>query len=124
MGCLPLSLPPLDCPLVDVLCCVTSIPCASSQAAWLLAAAFGPALAVGLLALGPAVSQIVFSRPPQRSLKFGPSMAMTISGPAVEAAQTLAWPTLVGPCPRSPQLLKLDLSQLRGHLSVPVSCRL
>ena len=60
MGCLPLSLPPLDCPLVDVLCCVTSIPCASSQAAWLLAAAFGPALAVGLLALGPAVSQIVF----------------------------------------------------------------
>lgn len=41
-------------------------------------AAVGLALAVGVLAVGPALSQIVFSRPPQRSLKFGPSMAMTM----------------------------------------------
>lgn len=42
----------------------------------IVGAAFGPALAVGVWAVGPAVSQVVFSRPPQRSLKSGPSMAV------------------------------------------------
>ena len=43
------------------------------------------------------------------------------SGPAGEVAQTLAWPALACPCPQSLQLLKLDPSQLWGHLSLPMS---
>lgn len=120
-GVQSLSLPPLDCPPVGMLCCVTFAPCASSRLhdCW---CCLWPRLSRGCVgSRSCCLSGCVQQTTTEITEVWSQHGSDHASGPAVAAAQTLAWPTLVCPCPRSLQLLKLDLSQLWGHLSVPMS---
>ena len=85
--------------------------CAGSQKYTVVAIALGPASALGMLAISPGVSQALFSQSHQRRPTEVRSQdcSSCASGPAVgaiEAAQTLSWPSPRFHAPTKPTAAK------------------
>ena len=134
IGALPLgkkalSITPLElftcwvCSVVKLFTC-----CAGSQKYTIVGTALSTTLTVGMLAIGPGVSQTLFSPGHQcRSTEVrSQDCSSHAPGPIVgtmEAAQTLAWLTPTCMCPQRAELLKPDPSQLQEHLSVQMFFR-
>ena len=94
IGALPLGEKPLSIPHLELFTCGCALLCHLSHCYTVVGTAFGLTLTVGMPAIGPGVSEALFSPGHQRRY----TCSNHGSGPAVgtmEAAQTLAWPN---PC--------------------------
>ena len=111
----------------DVLCSVAFHPLCEFSDCTTVGTALGPIFMVGVPAIGPDISQVLFSPGHQHrytEVRYLDYMDLDLLW--VQWGQPRFWP---GPtpsctCPQSPQLLKLDLSRLQEHsLSVQMVCK-